>query len=114
MYCPGTFDTILLAMVAENTSLLTEMPLAGMALEVVEMTDPSRSPSSHSDLVMLPGHSYALLSPAAPGIANYSTAAAGQSFAHSSLCTDHSDEDLSNLRRRRRCEGGVVGKTVWR
>ncbi len=78
------------------------------------MTDPSRSPSLHSDLVMLPGHSYALLSPAAPGIVNYSTAAAGQSFARSSLCTDHSDEDLWSSRRRRRCEGVVVGKTVWR
>jgi hypothetical protein len=78
------------------------------------MTDPSRSPSLHSDLVMLPGHSCALLSPAAPDIVDYSTAAAGQSFARSSLCTDHSDEGLSNSRRRIRCEGVVMEKTVWR
>ena len=59
------------------------------------MTDPSRSPSLHSDLVMLPGHSYVLLSPAALGIVNYSTAAAGQALAASS------QQVMDNLQRAR-------------
>jgi hypothetical protein len=78
------------------------------------MTDPSHSPSLHSNLAMLPGHSYALLSPVAPGIADYSTAAASPSFVRSLFCTDRSDVDPSSSRRRRRCEEGVSGKTVWR
>jgi hypothetical protein len=52
-------------------------------LDSGEMTDPSRSPSLHSNLEVRLGRSCALLSPAAPGIANYSTAAADQSFARS-------------------------------
>jgi len=72
------------------------------------------SPSLHSDLVMLPGHSYALLSPAAPGTADYSTVSAAQFSARSSFCTDHSDGGGSSSRRRRRCEEEGLEKTVWR
>lgn len=90
------------------------LPPAWHGFRNLDLTNLWRSPSLHSSLAMLPGHSYALLSLAAPGKANYSTAAAAQSFAHSWLCTDRSDVDPSSSRRRRRCEEGVLGKTVWR
>jgi hypothetical protein len=62
---------------------------------------------------MQPDHSYAHLSPEAPDIANYSTAASVPSFARSSLDTGHSDVEVWSSRRMRRCEEEGVEKTVW-
>jgi hypothetical protein len=73
-----------------------------------------RSPNSHSNLAMQPDHSCALSSLVAPDITNYSTASSSPSFARSLLGMDHSDVEASSSRRRRRCEEGGVGKTVWR
>jgi hypothetical protein len=81
---------------------------------LLERTNPLHSPNLHSNLAAQPGHSCAQSSLEAPDIANYSTAASSQLSARSSFCTDRSGVEASKSRRRRRYEGGVLEKTVWR
>lgn len=79
-----------------------------------EITDPSHLPNWHLDLAKQLDHSYALSSRGVPGITDCLTAASCPVSVRSWFCTDHSDVGASTSRRRRRYEGGGLGKTLWR
>jgi len=76
-------------------------------------TDLSNWPNWHSNLAMLPGHSYVLLSPEVPDTTDCSIASSSQFF-RPCFDTDRSDVVVWSPRRMRQYEEGISGKTVWR